>query len=232
MGQRDDLIEYFDLPTGKVTAGITLKGKDLRDSCEAFNYLSEVFSVRREKIFLMSQVHGPVIRELSAPSEGNPAGNLLSGTDGMLFTGDPAGCLLGVRVADCMPVIILHKDDLLGMFHAGWRGISSGIGSESVRMIESKGLLLKDITYIAGPYICGDCFRIGAEVAERLPAAACRGSFADLFEALSIQLMEKGVNSASIIPAKEDGECTFENMKYYSHRKGDSERMVAFAIQR
>jgi len=98
-------------------------------------------------VVFLRQVHGAVI--LADPAGGEEA-------DGMILTDDRRAP--GLRVADCLPVLILGKG-YRAAFHAGWRGLAAEIPR---RMTER--LPAPPDWVVLGPCICPDCYRVGADV--------------------------------------------------------------------
>lgn len=84
--------------------------------------------------------------------------------DGVI-TNQP-GLLLGVQVADCIPVLVADKKRrVVGAFHAGWRGtvkriVELGVG----RMRLEFGSRPQDLVAAIGPGIGQCCYSVGEEV--------------------------------------------------------------------
>ncbi|MGD0682832.1 MAG: peptidoglycan editing factor PgeF [Terracidiphilus sp.] len=82
-----------------------------------------------------------------------------------LMTDEP-GLLLGVRTADCIPILVAdRKRRAVAAFHAGWRGtveriVESGIG----RMRLQFGSRPEDLVAAIGPGIGPCCYAVGEEV--------------------------------------------------------------------
>jgi YfiH family protein len=82
-----------------------------------------------------------------------------------LMTADP-GLLLGIQVADCIPVLVAdRKRRAVAVFHAGWRGtvkriVELGIG----RMRIEFGSRPEDLVAAIGPGIGACCYSVGEEV--------------------------------------------------------------------
>jgi YfiH family protein len=82
-----------------------------------------------------------------------------------LMTDEP-GLLLGVRTADCIPILVAdRKRRAVAAFHAGWRGtveriVESGIG----RMRLQFGSRPEDLIAAIGPGIGPCCYSVGEEV--------------------------------------------------------------------
>jgi YfiH family protein len=79
---------------------------------------------------------------------------------------DKPGLLLGVQVADCIPVLVAdRKRRIVAAFHAGWRGtvkriVEAGIG----RMRLEFGCKPQDLVAAIGPGIGPCCYAVGDEV--------------------------------------------------------------------
>jgi YfiH family protein len=81
------------------------------------------------------------------------------------FTSEP-GLLLGIQVADCIPVLVAdRKRRVVAAFHAGWRGtvkriVETGVG----RMRVEFGSRPEDLIAAIGPGIGACCYAVGEEV--------------------------------------------------------------------
>jgi YfiH family protein len=72
------------------------------------------------------------------------------------------GNVCAVLVADCLPVLLCdHAGTLVGVIHAGWRGLAEGIIERTVSAI---GALDTPIMAWLGPAIEPDHFEVGEEV--------------------------------------------------------------------
>jgi polyphenol oxidase len=93
-------------------------------------------------------------------AEGRP---VLRG-DGLMT--DVPGVMLGVGVADCVPVLVADvKRRAVAAFHAGWRGtlariVERGIGTMRLRY----GSRPEDLVAVVGPSIGACCYAVGEEV--------------------------------------------------------------------
>jgi len=139
------------------------------------------------------------------------------------------GLLLGVTVADCVPVFLVQPEgSVLGIVHAGWRGVVAGVleaGLEVLRHLANRAS--DDIHVHLGPSICGSCYEVGPEVhgALGLPNPG-RAEPVDLAEELASRAARAGVSPSRITRSSW---CTLcGDSPFYSHRRGDPERQVAF----
>ena len=107
----------------------------------------------------LSQVHGcGVVEATGAVQEG----------DG-LWTTEP-GVRIGVRVADCVPILLAGhlpgRQPWIATLHAGWRGILAGIFRRGVAPFEAMGGRPEDLAWALGPAIQPCHFEVGPEVIE------------------------------------------------------------------
>lgn len=81
-----------------------------------------------------------------------------------LFTFEP-GLRIGVRTADCVPVL-LYAPDVRGVaaVHAGWKGSLGGIVSNAVNALVGRGADPERMLASFGPSICGRCYEVSAEL--------------------------------------------------------------------
>jgi polyphenol oxidase len=84
--------------------------------------------------------------------------------DGLMT--DVPGVMLGVGVADCVPVLVADvRKRAVAAFHAGWRGtlariVERGIGTMRLRY----GSRPQDMVAVVGPSIGACCYSVGEEV--------------------------------------------------------------------
>lgn len=77
--------------------------------------------------------------------------------------------ILVIFWADCVPLFFVdpvHR--AIGASHAGWRGTLGRIGEVTLgKMKEQYGTDPSDCICAVGPSICGDCYEVGSDVADR-----------------------------------------------------------------
>lgn len=96
-------------------------------------------------------------------------------TDALLTT--LRGLALGVRTADCLPVLLYARDiQAVGAVHAGWRGTLSGIVGKTVDELVKAGSKPENIIVRFAPAICGECYEVSQDLAERFVAAGLGAS--------------------------------------------------------
>jgi len=106
-----------------------------------------------------------------------------------LVTSKP-GILLGIKIADCLPVLIADPERrAVGAFHAGWRGtaqriVEKGVGEMRKHFGSDPAKLLAAI----GPGIGSCCYEIGDEVEREFESqfAYWQELFEDVFDSWSL----------------------------------------------
>lgn len=95
-----------------------------------------------------------------------------------------AGLLLGVRTADCAPVLVVDpKKRVVAAIHAGWRGTLQRIVTKTIGQLQMEyGSRPQDLLGGIGPAIGGCCYEVGTEVASAF--AAKFSNAADFFDEL------------------------------------------------
>jgi YfiH family protein len=131
------------------------------------------------------------------------------------------GNLVGVTIADCVPVFVIDaKRKVVAALHAGWRGTAAGIVANCVAVMGS------DVHVHLGPAICGECYEVGPEVHEALGLARpSHNSPVDLRAILTQQCDTLGIARDKMTSSAWCTRCG--DSPFYSHRGGDPERQVA-----
>lgn len=105
----------------------------------------------------LSQVHGCGVVE---------AGEAVLEGDGVWTT--RPGVRIGVRVADCVPILLAGPlpdgRAFVAALHAGWRGATQGILRRGVAIFNELGGSPADLTWALGPAIQACHFEVGPEV--------------------------------------------------------------------
>lgn len=72
--------------------------------------------------------------------------------------------VLAVMTADCLPVVLASaRGDVIGVAHAGWRGLLNGVLENTLRQMREK-TAVNDFYAWIGPAIGFDAFEVGQEV--------------------------------------------------------------------
>lgn len=141
------------------------------------------------------------------------------GADGLLT--DAPRQPLGIFTADCVPVFVsAGRGRVVGLLHAGWRGVQGGIVKEAFRLIWRRWRIAPRLTeFWVGPAIGPCCFEVQWDAARHFPASRARQGDrwrVDLADAIQRQVRRfggrwKGARSA----------CTRCDGGYFSYRAGD-----------
>ncbi len=164
------------------------------------------------------------------------AGTVQPATDA-LVTATP-GLPILMRFGDCTPVLFFDpQQGVVGMAHAGWRGIVAGVVPATVHtLVERLGCDPADVQVGIGPTIGPCCYQVGEEVVEAVrnacpPASTDRERggpdeiahqgpdgrwYLDLAGAVRRQLYAVGIPALHI---EEAGLCTACRVdEFFSHR--------------
>ncbi len=133
------------------------------------------------------------------------------------------GVVCAVLTADCLPVFVSDKQgSVVGVAHAGWRGIAGGVIESLLKATNVNG---KDLVAHLGPAISVSAYQVGAEVRDQYidknrSFASCfavctEKIYLDLYKAAKVVLAESGVVSVS-----GGGYCTYRDGKeFFSYRR-------------
>lgn len=180
-------------------------------------------SVLPEGIGTVKQIHSSIVlRETGGELQGDA---LIS---------DRAGVLVGVRTADCVPILLVDPTiPVVAAIHAGWRGSAENIVAAAVREIvvgwKSRP---ENLRAAIGPAIGVCCYEVGSDVARRFAKwdpnlNQSEGTVhLDLASVNEAQLRAEGVDDIW-----KSGECTFcVPGRFFSFRREREQagRMVSF----
>jgi len=75
------------------------------------------------------------------------------------------GTAVGVRTADCIPVLIYAPDiRAVAAVHAGWKGTFAGITAKTVKRLARLGADPTLMRATIMPGICGNCYEVGHDL--------------------------------------------------------------------
>ena len=143
-----------------------------------------------------------------------------------------SGVICGILTADCLPLFICKKDgSMVGIAHAGWKGLVSGVIENLIKAFKSNG---DDLLVHLGPAISINSFEVGEEIKElylsknknfdRSFSFINNRHYLDLYDAAKVILESFNITSIS-----GGDKCTYrEAKKYFSYRRDgvDSGRMA------
>jgi YfiH family protein len=173
-------------------------------------------ALRAAAVIQVKQVHGA-----RAVLAGDAAG-----AEGDALVASAGGVAVGVRVADCVPVLVADlASGRAGAIHAGWRGVVSGVVRAGVELLGGR-----DVVAAIGPCIGACCFEVGRDVAERIGfVVRVEGdkAYVDLRAAVRAQLRLLGLADEAV---DDVAGCTrHEPERFHSFRRdgANSGRMLA-----
>ncbi|MDF2178200.1 peptidoglycan editing factor PgeF [Aliiglaciecola sp. CAU 1673] len=175
-----------------------------------------------QQIIWLNQVHGNQAVELKPGERAEPA------ADASFTRDNHVSC--AVMTADCLPVLLCHKDALaVAAVHCGWRGLASSILEETLAKLPGK-----PVDYLAwlGPAIGPQAFKVGEDVKAAFPEDSAAFSplpaagkyLADIYQLAKARLARLGLMDIY------GGQfCTFtEKEKFFSYRRdGQTGRMAS-----
>ena len=220
-----DRIIYPDLMKDQVTAFFTGKNPGA-DS----DNLSRIMKIKNDQIYMPIQKHTDKIAIIES--------SLFPIIADAVITKE-AGILVGVQVADCVPILLYEKTKgIIGAIHAGWRGTAEGILKKTIKTVTDRFACSEDNIYIAlGPAIRWCCYNVDFDVMNAVSHATGTGDYslnkggkycldlpqANKYQALSMRIPEGNIWLSD--------ECTFCNPEqFYSYRysRGTTGRQGAF----
>ena len=196
----------------------------------------EAFTTRRDSglpypVIQGHQVHGSRVAVIDRPWMTREE---LEGFDA--FITDLPGVAIGVRTADCVPILIsdpVHR--VIAAVHSGWKGTVLMISQSTINLMgERYGTTPADLQVIIGPAIGPKSFQVGEEVTEKFKEAGfpmesiwsfdgpgdgnpmSGGHHIDLFRANRWILEECGVRPDSIQVHPID---TYQDPSFFSARR-------------
>lgn len=184
---------------------------------------ARLLGLNSDNIIKPIQVHSNIVVQCDQPGE-------YQDIDGVIA--NRKELVLSIQVADCIPIFMFDSHtNVIGLVHAGWRGISKNIVSSIVDKLDKRKSKVENVKVMLGPSIRQCCFEIGPEVAELfnekyLLSGNGDRSFLDLQGYVINQLINNGFNENQIIDI---GECTCCSDKYHSYRRNGHKagRMIA-----
>ncbi len=175
----------------------------------------------------LRQVHGDEVVHVREPGEG-------AGSRADAAITSRAGCALAVLTADCAPVALASPEGVIGVVHAGWKGVLGGVLQRSVKELRALGATT--LHGVIGPCIRADCYRFGeadlARLADRYGAPVTSRTASgepalDLPAAVRAALAEQGVDDVDDIDI-----CTSCSSQHFSWRGRREQQRQAAVVWR
>jgi YfiH family protein len=168
---------------GSLNLGFTKEDEAAHVAENRRRFLAEVAGGAAARLVTLRQIHSGMVRvigpggvedgEIFPTSQSRDVGHPVLQTadgravlrgDGMVT--DVPGVMLGVQVADCVPVLVADvRRRAVAAFHAGWRGTLARIVERGIgRMRLRYGSRPEDLVAVVGPAIGACCYSVGEEV--------------------------------------------------------------------
>jgi YfiH family protein len=161
----------------------------------------------------LEQVHGAEVVTVEFPADG-------AGRRADASVTSAANAPLAVHTADCAPVALIGADGVVGVVHAGWRGLQAGVIEATVRRMDAMDA--GELTALVGPCIHPECYEFGASELESLASqwghqvrGVTQGGTPAFDLPAAVQLVLEAAGVADIVI---DERCTGCDPNRYSHR--------------
>jgi YfiH family protein len=180
--------------------------------------------VARERLYYLTQVHGAAVIEVT----GDEVASTVAVREGDALVARGADVACGVRVADCVPVLLGDAaTGAVAAVHAGWRGVVADVVGAAVAALRRETEGAAGLVAAIGPHISEAAFEVGEEVAQQLDAVAPEAAAVQrvagqkprvaLRALVRAQLLRAGLRASDI---DDVAGCTFtEPERFFSFRR-------------
>ena len=135
--------------------------------------------------------------------------------------------ILGITTADCLPIIFYDPvNQVIGIAHAGWKGLVKGVIQNTVKKMISLGAQNKSIKSIIGPCIRVKSYEVNEEFVNKLKTQYQRFAirqtqkiYFDLPKLAKYILSESNISSVHDIKKN-----TFLDKNYFSFRESKKKK--------
>ena len=175
----------------------------------------------------LRQIHSAIVRNARGLEDREAEGDAL--------VTDEIGRAIGVRTADCVPILLLDRSKrAVSAIHAGWRGTAAEIVAGAIRKLQDDfGSEPDAILAAIGPCIRECCYQVGPEVGERFSESYRTQSIhgakwqLDLAAANRAQMMESGISPDRIFDFGACTVCHAEEFFSFRREPDDPGRMIS-----
>lgn len=204
-------------------------GYALKDKTSNRKNFFESLGIAGKVIFTVNQGH---TKEIIQIKEKNKPGDFSTLTaDG--FVTDLDWPILGVTVADCVPILIFSKQkQAYGILHSGWKG--TGIIENAIEIFSREyGIKPQSLSVCLGPAIESGCYPVAEERAQDFQSRFGNNTidinagryYVDLRQANINLLHRRGVQDIKVIR-----DCTYCNPLLSSFRRDGEEGLVRMLV--
>jgi len=137
------------------------------------------------------------------------------------------GIEVGVRTADCVPVVLIGEE-WVGIAHVGWRGLASGILERTLERLKPYEDLHRLFVFV-GPSAKACCYQVGEEFRRLFsPYLTERNGslYMDMQEAVMEELKSMGISNFGLIDR-----CTVCSDDLPSYRRDRTERRMLTSVR-
>lgn len=158
---------------------------------------------------------------------GGPGGHAAPVGDGLVSAHPDAR--LAILTADCAPVALASAEGVIGVAHAGWRGLMAGVIGATIEAMRALGA--GRIVAGVGPCIHPECYEFSAAdlaAAVGVLGESVRASTARGLPALDLRAgVHAALGAACVEVVAEVRRCTACSEDLFSHRaRGESQRQA------
>jgi YfiH family protein len=205
---------------------------------ENLRKLIKTLGEKKNNFVQMNQEHGNRIVWV----DNKDSGNTVDGTDALIT--HEKNLVLLVKTADCLPILLSdNNNNVIGVIHAGWRGLYSQIILMTINAMLDKGSKQNSINVVIGPCIKSCCYKIDNKLKSQFNEKFSdiydtsdyiflkdKVMYMDILKLAKMQLIHAGVKPSRI---NELDICTMDDTRFYSHRrqKGKGGRSAGFILR-
>jgi YfiH family protein len=202
--------------------------------------LARAFGITQDALVTVRQVHGTDILVID---EHNDDYSHFLGLEGDAVITNQPGLMIGVCVADCVPILLLDPGKrIISAVHAGWQGTAARLAAKTVAGMTSLfECNPEDIQALIGPSIRKCCYEVDAPVRQ----AFIQGGMA--WESCAVQsgegkwqldmaaanrdlLLEAGLRANRIQASEMCVCCHYELFFSYRRDRGETGRQMGFIM--
>tara|TARA_Y100000590_G_scaffold420079_1_gene522397 strand:- start:473 stop:1159 length:687 start_codon:yes stop_codon:yes gene_type:complete len=216
--------DYSNIFVGKKVKAVFSHASFNPNGSNDQEYFAKLTGFRPSSLIIPQQTHSSNVSVIDKPG-------YIKNLDGIFSNNTELVC--SIRVADCLPIFFVHHfDPLLGLVHAGWRGLANGIIPNIKKELNRMTLRLSDFHILIGPSIHSCCFEVRDDVISQFDPGFYflkdSGKFeVDLQNWAKKQLLDIGCKEKLITIINE---CTYcYDSKFFSYRRNGKHagRMIA-----